>query len=216
MRNFTLILVFLAVGFGTLLAQSYNTSTDQLLDGLQEKYGKEDNYAIDFVMTIMYPEQDAIEQKGKYFSQEDNYRINMPDQKIICNGQKQWVWDLKNNYVQIYSATEDAVFSPRGIFDMLHSDQYAYAMIYEGMKGGKLVKQMEFKPNDRFTDLGKARLSLNGEDHSIEKLELFYKDATRIVLELTNVSKTVVEDSDFFSFQKEKHPGVTVDDLRLE
>jgi len=200
----------------TAIGQSYNSDTDQLLSSLQEKYGQEDNYTIEFVMTIRYPEQSPIEQKGDYYSLGDKYRINMPDQKIICNGEKQWVWDIENNYVQIYGATQDAVFSPKGIFDLLHSDQYSYAMTYEGMRAGKVVKEIEFKPNDSFTDLGKARLTLDGSNNSIEKLELFYKDATRIELDLVNVSNKVVKEAAFFSFEKEKHPGITVDDLRLE
>lgn len=210
-------ILFILVGTSWIaIGQSYNSDTDQLLSGLQENYGQDDNYTIEFVMTIRYPEQTPIEQKGNYFSFGDKYRINMPDQKIICNGEKQWVWDIENNYVQIYSASQDAVFSPRGVFDLLHSDQYSYALTYEGIRAGKEVKEIEFKPNDSFSDLGKARLTLDGSKNSIEKLELFYKDATRIELDLVNVSNKVLKEEAFFSFEKERHPGVTVDDLRLE
>ena len=205
------------LSFGEFLrAQSYNSDTDALMSELQELYGQEDNYDIDFVMTIKYPGQDLIRQKGSYISQGNKYLISMPDQKIICDGEKQWVWDIPNNYVQIYGASEEAIFSPKGVFDLLYSDQYTYAMTYEGMRAGKPVKELEFKPNDDFTDLGKARLTLFGQTNAIEKLELFYKDASRITLKLSQISNAASFDAGLFSFKKEDHPDITVDDLRLE
>jgi outer membrane lipoprotein-sorting protein len=202
--------------FSPVFGQSFDKLTTDLIYALKNKYAVDGSLSAEFEMQVQYPDQDLTRYPGQYYSKGSKYRVDMNGQSIISNGEKQWVWDKQNQYVEIYSAEDQTGFSPDGILKLLHSDEYSYAIVFEGMLGGDLVKQIEFKPNDDFSDLTKARLTILADSHVISGMKVFYRDASTMDIQLKNLRQDAILKSSLFEFDSKKHPEVTIEDLRLD
>ena len=49
----------------------------------------------------------------------------------------------------------------------------------------------------------------------IKRLKIFDKNGSKYTYDITTLNTKIVLDDSFFVFDKSKHPGVTVEDLRL-
>ncbi len=213
-RQFGLIGFFFLLIASNIMAQSMDPESEKYIQSIQEKYTKMKGYEVDFSIKMKYPEEEGQIITGQYWSKQKQYKIEMDDQIIVSNGQDQWIYNKEDELVSIYDA-EDAEFtiSPQGIFDMLKSDEYSYAMTFSGVKDGTKINEIEFKPNDEYSDFFKARLTVGQDNKDLRMLETFYRDGSRVTISLKSFKEIVKEDP-FFVFVPEQYGDIEVEDLR--
>lgn len=199
---------------GNIMAQGLDKESEKYVRKLQSKYAAHTGHDVLFEMTLQYPEEEPIQYEGHYWSKGDQYKIHVQNQIIVCDGSTQWVYDKTDKLITIYDADEAGfTISPKGVFDMLKSDEYTYALNFSGVKAGQKIDELELKPNEEFSDFFKARLTVLSDQLLLNKLETFYKDGSRMTLELKDFKIINPEDS-IFHFDPSKYSGAEVEDLR--
>ena len=90
-----------------------------------------------------------------------------------------------------------------------------FAVSNSDYEEGKPITQIECKPIDDESEYSKLRLTIEDGTNRIKRVKLFYKDGSRMSMNILQHTKGyVVNDADFI-FDASKHEGVTEEDLRF-
>ena len=68
---------------------------------------------------------------------------------------------------------------------------------------------------DKTKPFFKVKLWMDTSNKMIKRLKIFDKNGSKYTYDITTLNTKIVLDDSFFVFDKSKHPGVTVEDLRL-
>lgn len=189
-----------------------------LLDKVRKKYEGYSSLEVQFALEIELPNKPKETQTGSFAQQAKKYRLKMPEQSVICNGEALWLILDRNKEVQINpmpeEAEDDAIFTPQALFKIYDRGDYAYIMTADGKARGKTVKQIEFKPLKRTDDYSKLRLSIDKTTNEIVEMLALGKDGSRFVFAVTQATANKVFAPDYFSFDVKQFPGYHVEDLR--
>jgi len=203
-------------------AQAQETSdpkTKGILDGMKAKFESFSSISSDFTLTIGYPEEDPIIQKGQLKMAGEKYNINLGEQAIISDGTSLWLYLKNRNEVQINDMEDAAesgeLMSPKDLLSIYEQEDYIYALTFEGKKAGKTIQEIEFKPTNAESEYSKLRITIDQTKKELMSIKTFSKDGSRVTLELANFTPNKRLDNSLFAFDKAKYPGVKVEDLRL-
>lgn len=221
---FALLILFIAP---TLPAQSKapakaeksDPEAKKVLDKIRKKYEGYKTLEAAFSLTIELPGQDLEVQKGTIGQEDKKFRLEMDQQIIVSDAKTTWVYLKKNNEVQINDAdpadTESGFLTPRDLLKRYQKGDYTYAITEKTTENGKLITQIEFKPNDKNSEYSKLRVSIDEKGGRIQAIKAFGKDGSRYSFTITRFTPNKTFDADYFSFDIKKYPGVKVEDLRL-
>jgi len=136
------------------------------------------------------------------------------DQEIISDGKTQWTYLLKDKEVQVNNAgkSEDEM-NPSQLFTMY---EHGYKYIYNGDEklNGKLCAVIDLSPENIDKPFFKIRLYIDKAKQQIYSAIMFDKSGARYTYTLNTITPNVKVPDDTFVFDKSKHPGVDVVDLR--
>lgn len=183
----------------------------KILKNLKKIYGKYEGIEIDYSLELEYGDEKEV-QGGKIFQEGDKYRINNNGNIIINDGKTVWAYLKKQNEVQIndFYEDEEMPFTPAKIFNIDENDkEFVYVITGEDSKGYKI----EFKPRDRDSEIMKIRIRVDKAQTKINSVKVFSDDGSRMTFIVKSI-KNAKPSSDSFKFNKDKHPGVKVIDLR--
>ncbi len=189
----------------------------RILEKMRQQYESYDAVAADFTLTIEIPEMDKEVQEGKIIQKNEQYKLDLPDQAVICDGKVLWLHLKKNKEVQINDVEEEAtdILSPKDLLRMYEKDDYYYALTNDDYEGKVAIQQIEFKPSDRDSEIAKLRLTINKSNMQVRRIQAFNKDGSRYTLEVTGFQTNPKVDANTFVFNKADYPGVRVEDLRM-
>jgi len=190
-----------------------------LLDQLNDRYINAESVTIDFALTIKMAERPESIEKGRLIQQGDKFKIEMKDQDIYCNGDDLWYHLKPRNEVQIndYEGGEDVgVISPADLLNQYKTGAFEYALTKEYKRGETHYSEIEFKPNDEFSDYSKLRAVVNVDDLKIVEVLAFGKDGSRFKMTLEKEAFDRKYNAQYFTWDAGLFPGVTVEDLRLD
>ncbi|MCP3932260.1 MAG: outer membrane lipoprotein carrier protein LolA [Bacteroidetes bacterium] len=220
---FSLLMLLFSI-FVIAQTNSYTQATDSdpeataILEKMRKKYDAYQSLEAKFELNIEYPEQGKISQAGTFDQQGDKYRLELPEQLIISNGEALWLYLKSNNEVQINSIDpemeEDVILSPKDIFRIYEKGEFAYFLSNEFSENGKIKQQIEFKPLREDADYFKLRLTLDKKTLVITQLMAFGKDGSRYSLEIHQLLPNKSFTQSHFTFDKSQYPDVYVEDLR--
>ena len=185
-----------------------------LLEKLKQQLNQE-RLAVEFEMTISYPAEKPIVQKGKLIQQKEQFRITSTDYEIWSNGESRWIYQRKENEVNLYSAGDGDEMSPLNLIEEYTGDQYVAVINATDQIRGFAVQVIELKPIDRASEVAKIRLSLQ-ENGKPVRFEIFEKSAARTVTDIMKISVPENQTAAYFTFNKAEYPGVHVEDLRID
>ncbi|MFK8055749.1 MAG: outer membrane lipoprotein carrier protein LolA [Saprospiraceae bacterium] len=220
MRTITRIVLFIIVFVSlasVVLAQAGNAKAD--LQALRTKYEAGGSLQADVALEIQFPESPAEVQTGTITQSGERFRVEFDQQIVISDGETVWMYLPDNKEVQVYDAddsdTNGGFMSPQDLLTIYDSDGYEYDIVGEVQENGTTLRQIEFKPTDRESEMSKIRLTYDPVKNEIRRVRVFNKDGSRFALLLTSV-KTGQEVADAtFTFQAKDYPGVMVEDMRL-
>lgn len=191
----------------------------KILDKLKKEYDSFTSLYVDFDLILNLPQQDEEVQKG-YMKQKGNkFVAKMGDQEIYCNGKSLWVYLPSNNEVQIndFDPEEaEGFLSPKDLLRIYENGEYAFAITAEEVVNGRKVTMIEFKPLDKNSEYSKMRLAVNTKTNRAESIKVFSKDGSRYTLKINVFEGNKEFKSSTFDFDIARHPGVRVEDLRID
>lgn len=168
-----------------------------------------------FTFTTQNPDNTSSKTKGEIFLKGEKYKLVFDDQEVICDSKVVWTYLKDMNEVQItdYEPQKDEI-TPSNIFTIYKSDFY---YLYSGDENVGEVKcnMIDLTPIDKTKPFFKVRLWLDNSNKMVKKMKIFDKNGIRYFYDINSFNSKIVLEDAFFTFDKAKHPGVTVEDLRL-
>lgn len=226
MKYFPFVFTLLFLGI-SLSAQNneYNKASDSdpaakaVLDKLRNKYDGYKAMEADFTMIIELADQPTETQKGKIARQGEHYRFEMGTQMALCDNTALWLIMHNNKMVQVNDVpdpeeTANSFLSPQSLFTFYDNGQFAYQLVQEVDRGGKVIQEIEFKPLDEFADYAKLRLNVNKKLNQVESVNAFAKDGSRFTFKIDKLRPNVSFPPNHFTFVKSQFPGYDIEDLR--
>jgi outer membrane lipoprotein-sorting protein len=228
MRTLTRIVLFVLVIFSlasVVLAQAPAPSKSMSgkakadLQKLRTKYESGGSLQAEVALEIQFPESPAEIQSGTITQSGERFRVEFDQQVVISDGETIWMYLPDNQEVQVYdaedSASDGGFMRPQDLLTIYDSDGYEYDIVGDIDEEGTTLRQIEFKPTDRESEMAKIRLTYDPVTSEIRRVRVFNKDGSRFALLLTSV-KTGQEVADAtFTFNAKDYPGVIVEDMRL-
>ena len=215
MRKSTFFIMFL--GFTLTVFGQNDPDATSILNGLSTKYDAFESVEMSFDITMQIPENDPIHQKGILQKKGKAYKLAMEDKTIYCDGNALWLHLVPQKEVQINNAddSDQDVLSPNNLLSIHKSDRFSHQMYFEGMKQGKYLQEIEFKPNQKDEEFSKVRITIDKKSNEFKKAQVFFKDGSRYILNILTTTPNKDFSTDHFKFDKASNPNVYVEDLRI-
>ncbi len=216
---FALLLGTFAFGQTPAAKEKSDPEAKKVLDKIRKKYDAYKTIEAAFTLTIEVTGQNTEVQKGTIAQSGDQmFRLEMDDQVIVSDGKTTWVYQKKNNEVQINDAEpggQSEFMTPKELLRRYQKGDYLYAITEKTTVGGKLLTHIEFKPVNRNSEYFKLRVSVDEKALTIESIKAFSKDGSRYTFKITRLSPNKVYAADYFTLDPKKYPGARVEDLRM-
>lgn len=223
--KYTLILLFHLPALFSFGQNTFSKASDsdpkakKILDALKKEYNSYKSMEVAFDLLLELKGQPAETQKGKLIQQGKKYFVSISDQEIYCDGKSVWLYLKSNKEVQINSYEEGPgaeIMSPAEMMRMYESGQYVYGIVGNATENGTKVTQIEFKPLDKKSEYSKIRLSVAEGNKRATSIKVFSKDGSRYTLNIKNLVPNKTYTPETFAFNAKKHPGVHIEDLRID
>lgn len=189
----------------------------KLLDKVRKKYDAYKVVEATFTLTIEVPGQPKEVQKGSIAQDGKKFRLDMNDQTIVSDGVTTWVYQKKNNEVQINEADPNdanALLTPKELLSRYQKGDFLYAITDKTTEGDKVLTLIEFKPKERNSEYSKLRVAIEEKTLSIKSVKGFAKDGARYTFLITRLTPNKTLPVGYFSFDPKLYKGIRIEDLR--
>ncbi len=220
MKNI-LFLAFVLSLFATGYAQSGGQGTNdpdakKLLESVTAKFKSYSTVKAGFTFQV----EDAAgkvqgTKTGTAYLKGNQYKVELTDQEIYCDGKTVWTYDKSSNEVQIndFDASESS-FTPQKAFSNFYDKDFLYKLNEEKKEGGKTLQEVELTPTDKTKAFFKILAYVDKVTKNIVSTRLFEKNGSRYVYSVTSFTPNAKMENNMFTFDTRKYPGVEVIDLR--
>jgi outer membrane lipoprotein carrier protein len=153
--------------------------------------------------------------KGTVIMKGNKYKVTMDGMEIYSDGKTSWNFDKSANEVTINTVDASGnAMTPQKLLTNFYDKDFYYKYNGEKKDAGKTVQEIELTPTDKNKSFHKVYLLVNKATSSISSARFLEKAGGRYTYSITSLNGTAsVKDGDFV-FDKAKHPGVEVVDLR--
>jgi outer membrane lipoprotein carrier protein len=153
--------------------------------------------------------------KGTVIMKGNKYKVTMDGMEIYSDGKTSWNFDKSANEVTINTVDASGnAMTPQKLLTNFYDKDFYYKYNGEKKDAGKTVQEIELTPTDKNKSFHKVYLLVNKATSSISSARFLEKTGGRYTYSITSLKGTAsVKDGDFV-FDKAKHPGVEVVDLR--
>lgn len=202
----------------TALAQMNDPNAEALLGKVSQKYRAMKSFKVNFVRTVEDPngaKLPHLDMKGEVTISGNKFNLKTGDQVIYCNGKTLWTHMTAEKEVNVsdYEPSSDEI-SPGEIF-MLYQKGYRYIMMGEFKNGKEVLQAIDLQPEDRTKEFFQIRLYVDKASSSIKRWIIFERGTNnRQVFSVQQFLPNVECEPALFAFDKARHPGVKVVDLR--
>jgi outer membrane lipoprotein-sorting protein len=188
------------------MVQGQTKKAEKILDDLSMKIKSYESFFIDFTYEINNPDSEVNESdKGKLLVQEDNYRLSVAGQVVICDGETIWTYIEEAEEVQINSLEDDdGMISPSNILTF-YDKNYKSKFLKEEKIDGKIIQIIELKPiEDR--NFAKVDFFIDKEKLQMVKIIIFDKNDGTITYTVDNFLSNIPTKASDFTFNEEFSP----------
>lgn len=149
---------------------------------------------------------------GTIYIKDDKYRLYIADQIVICDGATIWTYIKEANEVQITEVDPYDNNTPNKMLTS-YDENYTPKLIKEENKNEKLCFVLDLTPKEA-QSFYKVRIYIAKTDYTIQSSTIFDKNGTTYSYNIVEFIPNVRIHSSRFTFNFEKHPDVTVIDMR--
>lgn len=153
--------------------------------------------------------------KGIAYMKGNQYKLELNDQEIFCNGKNIWTYDKGSNEVQLSKFDPSAnSFTPQKIFASFYDKDFLYKLNGEKKEAGKTLQEIELTPTDKSKAFFKILAYVDKVTKNIFSTRVFEKNGNRYIYSVTTLTPNAKIADDTFVFDAKKYPGVEVIDLQ--
>jgi len=188
-----------------------------ILDAVSKKYQSLDGLKATFEYTFIH-ERDGINQTntGEVAVKGDKYRLNLDDQEIFNNGKTSWTLIKSDSYKEVTISDVDTDFdelTPSNIYN-LYRKGYNYRLLGDRTVSGRSVQEVELTAEKPGAQIQRVKLMVDKATNDLIGWEMHDNTGGLLKYKFKDVDSRVKLNDSYFAFDKTKHPGVEVIDLR--
>jgi len=221
---FLLTIILVGLMSNAVLAQkTYTSKSDsdkdalRILDKTKGVLKNAKTTIFDYSLVIAIPEEEPQVTNGIAKQKGERFYIEMGDKTIYCNGRDVRIYSQVQNEVQINDIDEDSgLLTPSTVLNLFDKDSYIFILGVEKKINKKKYYNLIFKPTEKFSEYTKIEAFIDKKSFLPYRIKMFYKDGTKNTLDIESALINKAIDDSVFSFDKQKHPDVSVEDLRMD
>lgn len=152
---------------------------------------------------------------GTVYMKGNQYKLELSDQQIFCNGKNIWTYDKSSNEVQLtkFDASGNS-FTPQKIFANFYDKDFLYKLNGEKKEAGKTLHEIELTPTDKSKAFFKILAYVDKATKNVSSTKVFEKNGNKYTYSVTTFTPNTKITDDTFVFDAKKFPGVEVIDLQ--
>jgi outer membrane lipoprotein-sorting protein len=160
------------------------------------------------------PGQIKEKRKGKLYLRGKQYRIDMGEQLMVCDGRSSWTYLKELNEVNIsrYEPTPDQI-TPDNLFTMYEKGFDSF-LESESVPGKTGVSLIDLIPQNKTVSYFKVRLYVDRKNNLIQKAIVFDKSGVQYTYQISDFKVNPKLKDDLFVFNVKAYPNVEVVDMR--
>jgi len=219
MKKFFTILTVACFGL-TVHAQTSPTSNDpaakKILDVVSNKFKTYKAPQANFTYKVENAQGKALStKKGTVIMKGNKYKVLMDGMEIISDGKTVWNFDKAANEVTVNSVDASGnAMTPQKLLTNFYDKDFYYKYNGEKKEGTRKLQEIELTPTDKSRPFHKVYLLVDKATNSIYSAKFLEKTGGRYSYTITSLKGSVTSSDKDFTFDKSKHPGVEVVDLR--
>ncbi|KEO73720.1 LolA family protein [Anditalea andensis] len=188
-----------------------------ILDAVSKKYQSLDGLKATFEYTFIH-ERDGINQTntGEVAVKGDKYRLNLDDQEIYNNGKTSWTLIKSDSYKEVTISDVDTDFdelTPSNIYN-LYKKGYNYRLLGDRTINSRSVQEVELTAEKKGSQIQRVKIMVDKSTNDLIGWEMHDNTGGLLQYKFKDVDSKVKLNDSYFAFDKTKHPGVEVIDLR--
>jgi outer membrane lipoprotein carrier protein len=216
MKKIVTLLTF-AFATASLNAQTTNDpAAKKILDAVSTKFKSYKSPQANFTYKVENAQGKALStKKGTVTMKGGKYKVSMDGMEIYSDGKTTWNYDKSANEVTVNNVDgSGSAMTPQKMLTNFYDKDFYYKFNGEKKEGGKTLQEIELTPTDKTRPFHKVYLMVDKASNSLYSAKFLEKTGGRYSYTITSMkSSASVADKDF-AFDKAKHPGVEVVDLR--
>jgi len=224
MKKITIIITLVISILSLSVAQTtHDPKAKEILDKLSLKLKAYTTIRAEFINSIENKLEGIDEaHNGSIMMKGDKYNLKIMGQNIISDGKTVWNYISDANEVQIDNAPteeekmeEESVINPATIFTFYEKGfkfQYTTSVMMEG-KRCHLIKLHPIKPEDKAYHT--IKLIIEEESLEMKMITILGKEGGKYKYQITRFQSNTTIPDKLFLFDKSRHPGIEVVDLRM-
>lgn len=204
------MLLSLALSITLSAAAQQDRRAQGILDAMSDKYKALKSYEAVFTYS-----GGGADSKGNLVVKNEKFRLLLGDQEVVSDGKTMSTFMKESNEVNVqdYDESSTGDLNPTQIYS-LYKRGYNYKFVKEQKQNGRTVAVVALTPNTAKSAIATVQISIDKAEKSIRSWVIVDKDGKRTTYTITKFVPNVNAPDSLFVFNKAKHPGVEVVDLR--
>jgi outer membrane lipoprotein-sorting protein len=152
---------------------------------------------------------------GTIWMKGTKYKVVFGGQEIYSDGKTVWNYDKSSKEVTINNIdASGSTITPQKLFTNFYDKDFLYLLNGEKKVGTKTVQEIEMTPTDKSKNFHKVYLQVDKSAKTIYSTKVLENAGNRYTYTVSSMKTNGAIADDMFTFDKSKHPGVEVVDLR--
>jgi outer membrane lipoprotein-sorting protein len=214
MRLFTILLVIL---YSSVSFAQTDAKAKSILDKMADKFKSYKGVNIEFSLTMDNAQEDIKEtSKGKALVKANSYKIDLMGVETYFDGTTMWSYmvDAEEVNVTTPDPNDENTFDPSKLFSM-YEEGYKIRYIQEVFQNNRALHIIDLLPVDvKGSEYSRIKLKIDKDKNTIYQMIRYGKDGNDYTITISKVTEDNTLTDAMFKFNKAKHPGVEVIDLR--
>ncbi len=193
--------------------EAFDPEAKLILDKVSKKFKSMKSFKADFTLKMENKDTKINEtQKGKLYVKGDKYKIETTDLDRYSDGASIWTFLKSDKEVQITTVDPDSgEISPAQLLNIKPKD-FKYILRSPANSDG--LAEVDITPLNTNAPFFKTRLTINTKTNMVTKAIVFERNGSRYTYTIQNSQTDKALEDKFFTFDKSKHVGIEIVDLR--
>lgn len=214
-----IMIIFTTVSYSQNKYLTTKDSDKEAIDIIKEtqrKLKEASSIEFDYTYTSRMKDDAPVEVNGIGKQKSGKYYIEMGDQTIYCDGKSIVIYFNTNNEAQINDLDEDSgQLTPGAILNTFDTESYIYVLSVDRKIKNKAFYNIIFKPVDKYSEYIKVDVLINKKTFLPYQIKMLMRDGSQNILKINSIKMNQKINDNVFIFDNSKHPGVSVEDLRM-
>jgi outer membrane lipoprotein carrier protein len=199
-----------------MFAQTNDPAAKQVLDAVSSKFKTFKTVQASFTYKVENGSGKALSTKtGTIWMKGTKYKVVFGGQEIYSDGKTVWNYDKSSKEVTINNIdASGSTITPQKLFTNFYDKDFLYLLNGEKKVGTKTVQEIEMTPTDKSKNFHKVYLQVDKSAKTIYSTKVLENAGNRYTYTVSSMKTNGAIADDMFTFDKSKHPGVEVVDLR--